>query len=70
MTNKWVRIKFLLPKFNATKIVMLGFLVDELTKSRHDVILGRDIINSLRLYIRFSEHVIVICKTPSDDVNN
>ena len=38
---------FILPEFSATKIVTWGFHVDDSTKGRYDMILGRYILIEL-----------------------
>ena len=53
-TSKKVNIDFWLPEFSATKIVMLKFHVDESTNGRYDMILGRDLLTALVLYMNFS----------------
>ena len=43
-TNLKFKIEFTLLELSATKIVMLNFHVDDSTKVRYDMILGRDIL--------------------------
>ena len=43
-TNINVKIDFTLPKISATNVVTWNFHVDESTKGRYDMILGRDIL--------------------------
>ena len=43
-TNLKVKIDFTLPGFSATKIVMWNFHVDDSTKIRYSIILGRDLL--------------------------
>ena len=45
--NLKVRIYSTLPEFSVTKIVTWGFHVDDSTKSRYDMILGRYILIAL-----------------------
>ena len=57
-TNLQVKIYFTLPELSATKIVMWDYHVDESAMSRYKMILGRDILTSLRLNIKLSGNVI------------
>ena len=76
-TSKKVNIEFCLPKFSATNIVTWKFHVDESTNGRDYMILGRDLITALGLYLKFSENVIIGregpcegCYAPMVDVRN
>ena len=48
-TNIKVKIFSTSPDFSATKIMAWDFLVDELSKSIYDVILGRYLFNNIRI---------------------
>ena len=64
MTSKKVNIDFFLPEFSATKILMWKCHVDESTNSGYDMILGRDLLTSLGLYVKFSDNVIIGVEGP------
>ena len=49
---------FLLLEFSATKIVTWKCHVDEFTNSRYDMNLGRDLLTSMGLHIKFFYNVI------------
>ena len=53
--SKKVNVDFCLPEFSATKIVTWKCHVDKSTTGRYDIILGRDQITALILYLKFSE---------------
>ena len=57
-TNLKVKVYFSLPALSATNIVTWKCHVDESTKGRYNMILGRDILTELLLSLEFSEHVI------------
>ena len=59
MTSKKVNIDFCLPEFSATKIVPWKWHVDNKTNSRHDIILGGDVLTALVLDIKFSDNLII-----------
>ena len=58
-TSKKVKIDFFLLKFSVTKIVMWKCHVDESTNCRYKIILGRDLLTTLGLDLKFSENVII-----------
>ena len=58
-TSKKVNVAFCLTEFSATKIVTWKFHMDESTNVRYDMILGRDLINALGLYLKFSDNFII-----------
>ena len=58
-TSKKVNVYFCLPEFSATKIVMWKCHVDKSTNGRYDMILGRDLITALVLYLKFSDNFIL-----------
>ena len=53
--SKNVSIDFCLPEFSATNIVAWKCHVDESNNGRYDMILGRYLLTSLGLYIKFFE---------------
>ena len=57
-TNQKVYINLCLLEFSSTKILIWEFHVDDLTKSRCDIILGRDITMDLVLDLKYSKHII------------
>ena len=59
MTSKKVNIYFCLPELCATKIVTWKCHVARSTKSRYDMILGRDLLTALGLDLKFSENIIL-----------
>ena len=72
-----MNIEFFLLEFNATKIVMWKYHVEESTDGRYNMILGRDPLTALGLDLKFSENVIIGregpyegCYTPMVDVRN
>ena len=76
-TSKNLNVDFFLPDFSATKIVMWKCHVNDSTNGRYDMILGRDLITTLGLDLKFSEKVIIGgggpyggCSTPMVDVIN
>ena len=54
-----MKIDFLLPEFSWTNIVTWKYHVDESTNGRYDMILGRDLITTLGLDLKFSKKVII-----------
>ena len=59
MTSKKVNVEFCSPEFSATKIVMRTCHVDDSAKGRYNMILGRNLLTTLGLDIKFSDRVIV-----------
>ena len=57
-TNLKVKIYFTLSGLSAAKIVMWNFHVNEFSKGRYDMILGRYILKDLILNLKSSDHVI------------
>ena len=57
-TNLKVNIDSTLPEISATKIVTCNCHVDDSTKSRYDIIVGKYIWTTLALNINFYDHVI------------
>ena len=57
-TNIKVNIDFTLPSLSVTDVVTWKCHVDDSDKGRYDMILVRDILTELGLYLKFSEHVI------------
>ena len=57
-TNHIVKIGFTFLEFSTIKIVMWNCHVDDSTKIRYNLILGRYLLTSLRLYLEFSNTVI------------
>ena len=57
-TNLKVKIDFNLPELSTTIIVRWKFYVDDSTKGRYNMILGRYILNALVLNLKLSDHVI------------
>ena len=53
-----MRIHFTLPYFSATKLVRWECHVDDPTKGRYYMILGRDLLTALGLNLRISEQII------------
>ena len=47
-----------LPELSATNVVTWIFYLDDFSKSRSDIILGRDILTELGLNLKLSWHVI------------
>ena len=64
ITSKRVKIDFCLPDFSATKIVTWKCHVEKSTKGRYNMILGRDLLISLGLDLKFSENVIIFIEGP------
>ena len=56
--NLKVEIDFTLPELSATNVVTWNCHVDDFAKGRYDMILYRDILTTLVLNIKFSDHVI------------
>ena len=57
-TNLKVKINFTIPELIAKKSVTWNCCVDNSAKGRYIIILGRDILKSLGLNLKFSYHVI------------
>ena len=57
-TNLKFKIDFILPEVSATRIVMWKYHVDDSTKGRYDMILGRYIFTALVLNLKLSDNVI------------
>ena len=57
-TNLEFKIYFTFPELSATDIMMWNFRVDDSSKSRYDMILGRDILTALGLNLKFFYHFI------------
>ena len=57
-------VDFFLPELSATKIVMWKCHVDKSTNSIYNMILGRDILTTLGLDLKFSDNVIIGGKGP------
>ena len=58
-TSKKVNVDFCLPEFSATKIVTRTCHADEYTNRRYGMILGRDLLTTLELDLKFSEKFIL-----------
>ena len=54
MTTKMVNVDFCLPESRARTFVTLKFHVDDYAGGRDTIILGRELLTSLGLDIRFS----------------
>ena len=61
-TNIKVNVDFSFPALSATNVMMCKCHVDDSTKGRYDMILGRYLLTQLVLNLKFSNHV-----TESDD---
>ena len=59
MTSNKVKVDLCLPEFSVTKIVTWEFHIGESAKGRNNMILGRDLLIPLGLYLKFSDHVII-----------
>ena len=77
MTSKKANVDFCLPEFSVTKIVTWKCHVDESTNSSYNMILGRDLLATLGLAIRFYKNVMhggegpyKGCSAPILDINN
>ena len=57
-TKNKVKVYFTLPALNTTNTVAWDFHVDDSSKGRYDMILGRYLLIELGLNLKFSEHVI------------
>ena len=57
-TNLKVKIEFTSSELSAKKIVTWNFHVDDSSKGRYNIILGRDLLTLLGLNLKFSEHAI------------
>ena len=58
-TSKKVNVDFCLSEFSTTEIVTWKCHVDESTNGRYDMILGRDLLTTLRPDLKFSENTII-----------
>ena len=59
-TNLNVKIYLTLPKFSATNILVWELHIDDSTRSRYNIILGRDMLTALGLNMKISERVIAV----------
>ena len=57
-TNLNVKINFTLPELRATKTMMWNFHVDDSAKGIYNMILCRDLLTSLGLNLKLSDHFI------------
>ena len=57
-------IEFCLTEFSATKIVTWKCHVDESTNRRYDIIIGRDLLTTLGLDLKFSKNIIIGVEIP------
>ena len=64
MNSKKANIYLCLPDFIATKIVMWKCHVDKSTNGRYNIILGRDLLTALEIYIKCYENFIIGDKQP------
>ena len=76
-TSMKVNIHFCLPEFSATKNVSWKSQVDNSTNIRYNIIVGRDLLTALELYLKSSENIIIIgevtykgCSSPMADLSN
>ena len=51
MINSMVKVELYLPVFSTTKIVTCKCLVDDSTSGRYNMIIGRDILTKLGIYL-------------------
>ena len=58
-TSKRVNIDFFFPEFSATKIVTWKFHMEKSTNSIYYMILGRDLLTTLGMDLKFSDNVII-----------
>ena len=58
-TSMKVNVELCLPEFGATKIVTWKLHVAKSTSNGYDMILGRDLLTALLLYLKFSENIIL-----------
>ena len=56
--NLKVEIYFILPECSVTKIMMWNYYVDDSTKGRYGIIICRDLLRTLGLNLKVSEHII------------
>ena len=59
MTAEIVNMDLWLPEFNATQILMCTCHVDNYTEGRYNMILGRYLITTMVLDIKFSDNIII-----------
>ena len=61
-TTTWkAQLKFLLPEFNQSKIISWACHMDDTTmaiNSQYDMILGRDLLDTLGIIINFNDHTM------------
>ena len=60
-TTRKARLKFILPEFNQTKEISWACHVDDnatASNSQYDMILGRDLLETLGLIINFHDHTM------------
>ena len=57
-TSIKIKVHFTLPALSARNVVMWEFCVDDSSKVRYNMILGRDILTELGLNLKLSEHAI------------
>ena len=59
-----VKFEFYLPVFSATKIVTWKYQVDDSTACRYNMIISRDLLTKLGIYIKVSTNTIKCSKVP------
>ena len=59
MTSKKVSVDLRLPEFSANKILLWKCHVDSKNTSSYDMIIGRDLLITLLLDLKFSENIII-----------
>ena len=69
-SHQKVKSDFCLPGLSATKITTQEYHVYESTESRYDMILGRDLLMSMRLDLKISINVIVAGEIPYEGCMN
>ena len=63
-TSRKVNVDFCLTELSATNIATWKCHVDESTNGRYDMILGRDLLTTLGLDLKFSENIMIGGKGP------
>ena len=63
-TKYMVNIDFTLPDFSAKKIVTWKCHVDESTEGQYDMIIGRELLTSLGINIKFYDNTIECSEGP------
>ena len=58
-TSNKVNVEFCLPEFSTKKIVTWKCHIDESTNGGYDMILGRDLLTALGMYLKFSDNIII-----------